>query len=563
MSSVNPVDKAGLKYAAFEQRNGYSVLVRANLSLNRRNGVMRFFNTEGPVKENRHYRLPPLQRWNLEEIRTLIDQEKYFLLHAPRQTGKTTCLLALADYLNQQGRYRAVYANIEAAQAYRENVDKGMATVVTDIAAWAHDGSGDTAAPALAREVLATTPSGSALGVFLTHWCSQLTQPLILMLDEADALIGDTLISLLRQLRAGYPKRPTHFPHTVILCGVRDLRDYRIHSSIEQAVITGGSAFNIKAKSLRLGDFNAAEVTALLQQHTEETGQAFTPEALEAVWTLTQGQPWLVNALAYEACFDMRDGRDRSQPVTAPRIEQAKEHLILQRVTHLDQLADKLREARVRRVIEPMLAGTALSEVSEDDRQYLVDLGLLRREGSGGLVVANPIYREVLPRALASGPQDSLPHIAPTWLNPDGSLNPEQLLTAFLHFWRQHGQPLLGSAPYHEIAPHLVLMAFLHRVVNGDGTLEREYAIGRGRMDLCLRYGAVTLGIELKVWRDGESDPLAEGLAQLDGYLAGLSLNSGWLVIFDRRSGQPPIRERTSSTATPSPQHRRITVIRA
>ena len=71
-------------------------------------------------------------------------------------------------------------------------------------------------------------------------------------------------------------------------------------------------------------------------------------------------------------------------------------------------------------------------------------------------------------------------------------------------------QPLLGSAPYHEIAPHLVLMAFLHRVVNGGGTLEREYAIGSGRMDLCLRYGVVTLGIELKVWRDGEPDPLAE-----------------------------------------------------
>jgi hypothetical protein len=106
-------------------------------------------------------------------------------------------------------------------------------------------------------------------------------------------------------------------------------------------------------------------------------------------------------------------------------------------------------------------------------------------------------------------------------------------------------------------------MAFLHRVVNGGGTLEREYAIGWGRMDLCLRYGAVTLGIELKVWRDGEADPLAEGLEQLDGYLGGLGLESGWLVIFDRRAGQPPIRERTSSSEVQNPQGRRITVIRA
>ncbi len=105
--------------------------------------------------------------------------------------------------------------------------------------------------------------------------------------------------------------------------------------------------------------------------------------------------------------------------------------------------------------------------------------------------------------------------ISLTWLNADGSLNAAQSLDAFLAFWRRHGQPLLGSAPYHEIAPHLVLMAFLHRVVNGDGA----------------------------------PDPLAEGLEQLDGYLAGLGLTTGWLVIFDRRAGQPPIAERNPCRA--------------
>ncbi|MCF8005182.1 MAG: AAA-like domain-containing protein [Chromatiaceae bacterium] len=524
---------------------------------------MRFFNTEGPVRADDHYSLPPLQRWDLEAVLTLIEQKKYFLLHAPRQTGKTSCLLALAASLNQEGRYRTLYANLEPAQAYREQLDPGMAVVVEQMSRAARDQLGDVAATDLGRAVIAESTGGTRVEEFLTRWCARSSVPTVLLLDEVDTLIGDTLISLLRQLRAGYPKRPSQFPSTVILCGVRDLRDYRIHASSEKAAITGGSAFNIKAQSLRLGDFDRVEVATLLQQHTTETGQRFTAEALERVWDLTQGQPWLVNALAYETCFERRDSRDRTRPITIEQIEQAKEALIQRRVTHLDQLADKLREDRVRRVIEPMLAGTALGEVSEDDRQYLVDLGLLRRANGGGLVVANPIYREVLPRALASGPQDSLPQIAPTWLHADGRLNPDQLLLAFLAFWRQHGQPLLGSAPYHEIAPHLVLMAFLHRVVNGGGTLEREYAIGWGRMDLCLRYGSLTLGIELKVWRDGEPDPLNEGLVQLDGYLAGLGLDSGWLVIFDRRSGQPPIRERTDSREQPSPQGRHVTLIRA
>ena len=122
---------------------------------------------------------------------------------------------------------------------------------------------------------------------------------------------------------------------------------------------------------------------------------------------------------------------------------------------------------------------------------------------------------------------------------------------------------MFHSAPYHEIATHLVLMAFPHRVVNGGGTLEREYAIGSGRMDLCLHHSAVTLGMKLKVWRDGEPDPRVAGLDQLDRYLAGLGLEAGWLVIFDRRAGQPPLAERTTSAEQVSPQGRRIQVVRA
>ena len=524
---------------------------------------MRFFNTEGPVRPDDHYGLPPLQRWDLDEVLMLIQQKKYFLLHAPRQTGKTTCLLALMEFLNREGRYRAVYANLETAQAARENVTLAMADIVQTIAEAAARQADEPALETLARVALAESAATRALQRFLTQWCDRTSQPLVLMLDEVDALIGDTLISLLRQLRAGYPQRPTAFPQSVILCGVRDLRDYRIHARSEPSPITGGSAFNIKAESLRLGDFTADEVAALLQEHTTETGQAFAPDALARVWELTQGQPWLVNALAYHACFRQPEGRDRSRAVTVALIDQAKEYLIINRVTHLDQLADKLREDRVRRVIEPMLAGALLEAGLEDDIQYLIDLGLCRMAPGQGLTIANPIYREVLPRTLAFTSQATLPQITPTWLNPDSSLNPARLLEAFLAFWRQHGQPLFNSAPYHEIAPHLVLMAFLHRVVNGGGTLEREYAIGSGRMDLCLRYGAVTLGMELKVWRDGDPDPLTAGLTQLDGYLAGLGLDTGWLILFDRRTGQPPLAERTTRHEQLSPQGRPIQVVRA
>jgi hypothetical protein len=106
-------------------------------------------------------------------------------------------------------------------------------------------------------------------------------------------------------------------------------------------------------------------------------------------------------------------------------------------------------------------------------------------------------------------------------------------------------------------------MAFLHRVVNGGGSITREYAIGRGRMDLCLRHAGATLAIEIKVWRPGRPDPVATGLTQLDGYLAGLQLDGGWLVIFDRRPGLLPVEERLTASEQVSPGGRRITVIRA
>ena len=339
--------------------------------------LMRFFNTEGPVDCARHYCLPPLARLDMDDVQELIAQQKYFLLHAPRQTGKTTCLLALADYLNERGDYHAVYANIETAQAARENVALGMADVTWKIAFGAEQQLGDQEVETLARSLIATTPATTLVETFLARWCEQLDKPLVLLLDEVDALVGDTLISLLRQLRAGYPNRPRQFPQTIILCGVRDLQDYRIQSSESKAVITGGSAFNIKAKSLRLGDFNQLETNTLLFAHTADTGQEFTPEALDLIWTFTVGQPWLVNALAYEVTWEMKGGRDRSRPITADDVQQAKENLILRRVTHLDQLADKLREPRVRHVVEAIMTGDREpSVIPPEDITYVRDSGL-------------------------------------------------------------------------------------------------------------------------------------------------------------------------------------------
>jgi hypothetical protein len=468
-------------------------------------------------------------------------------------------MIDLAQELTASGEYVAVLVSVEVGAAF--NDDPGAAELAI-LGNWRSATSvwlpGSLQPPPWPK-----AEPGERISAALRVWAATARRPLVLFIDEIDALRNDALISVLRQLRTGYNWRPLGFPWSLALIGLRDVRDYKVAAGGSERLNTA-SPFNIKTRSLSIDNFTLEDVTALYEQHTDETGQIFLPSAVASVFELTQGQPWLVNALAKAAVEEILD--DQPVPVTVEHIAAAKELLIQRQDTHLDSLAERLREPRVRRVIEPMLAGSALGDLPADDRQFVVDLGLARRDPAGGLVVANPIYREVIPRVLANSPQDSLPHISPTWLRPNGSLDADKLLDAFLAFWRQHGQPLLGSVHYHEIAAQLVMMAFLHRVVNGNGSLDREYAIGTRRMDLCLRYGGpepVTLGIELKVWRDGEEEPLDEGLAQLDAYLDGLGLPTGWLVIFDRRSGQPPIAKRTTAEPATTPAGRTVTLLRA
>jgi hypothetical protein len=514
--------------------------------------MLRFFNTTGPCKPEFHYMLPPTQR--LPSLLRLIDQANYFVIHAPRQTGKSTAMLALGEQLTAVGTFTAVMVSVEIGQPFSHDPGKAERAI---LGAW-RSAAEDRLPEDLHPPAWPEAEPGQQIQAALRAWAKSASRPLVILIDEIDALRDDALLSVLRQLRDGFPSRPKNFPHSVGLIGLRDVRDYKIASGGSEYLNTS-SPFNIKVGSFTLRNFNLEEVGELYGQHTAETGQRFTPEAVQLAFELTQGQPWLVNALAKEIVEEMVP--DLDQAITIEHFHIAKETLIRRKDTHLDSLAERLREQRVRVILEPMLAGQELSLTEDDDRNFLVDLGLLRRDGNGGLILANPIYQEILPRVLAQGPQDSLPQISPTWLTQAGDLDVDALRAAFLAFWLQHGEPLLKSAAYHEIAPHLVMMAFLHRVVNGGGTLEREYAIGRDRMDLCLRYGAVTLGIEIKVQRDDGRDQLRRGLDQIEGYLARLGLETGWLVIFDRRQQALPIAERLRSQPHQTEAGRQVTVI--
>lgn len=499
--------------------------------------------------------LPPDRR--LPGVRALVDQQGYFVLHAPRQVGKTTALLALAKALTAEGQYAALLVSMETGAAFPDDVGAAELAILAEWRIAARHQLPVTMQPPPWPDAA----PGARIGAALEAWAAASVHPLVLFLDEIDALRDQVLVSVLRQLRAGHKYRPKGFPSALGLVGLRDVRDYKVAAGGSETLHTA-SPFNIKVRSFTMREFTADEVTELYAQHTADTGQRFEPDACARAFALSQGQPWLVNALAYVVTSELKT--DRGVAITVADIEQARNVLVERQDTHLDSLADRLRDPRVRAVIEPMIQGENLASMPPDDLRFVIDLGLVRENRDGAVEVANPIYREIIARELAVMVRASLPTITPTWLDAAGRIDFDKLLDAFVEFWLRHGEALLASSPYNEAAPHLVLMAFLQRVVNGGGRIDREYAIGAKRLDLCIEYRGEKLGIEVKTWRESDKakDPTIEGLTQLDGYLARIGANRGWLLLFDQRRTVAPLPERLKRERLTTTGKRHVELVR-
>ena len=376
--------------------------------------MARVFNTAGPCLVDDHYMIPPGRR--LSQARSLIDGKHYFVIHAPRQTGKTTLLRNLSRELTAEGRYAALTVSLESFT--EPDVSAMLPQVLRQVQMVARHQLPDELQPPPRESFIGD--SHVALNNYLSAWSTQLDRPLVIFFDEIDSVPGPVLISILCQLRDGYTSRPAPFPHSIALVGLRDVRDYKIHVKSDTQNLGTASPFNIKTRSLTLRNFTGEEVAELLEQHTQETGQEFEPEAKQELFEQTQGQPWLVNALAsqlttsYDALVP-----DRSMSVKHQQVLEAREILIERRDTHLDSLVDKLRDERVRRVIEPILVGSASFDATfDDDFVYTSNLGLVtRREGRSA--IANPIYQEIIPRVLSFQVQMGIPDEPSWYVAPD------------------------------------------------------------------------------------------------------------------------------------------------
>jgi hypothetical protein len=460
--------------------------------------------------------------------------KQYFVIHAARQSGKTTYLYDMEKRLNDSGQYYAICCSLENLQGVTDPA-KGIPEIVEKIKNTIEELNIPHSTEFANNPNFANFTN--VLNKELKLFCKILDKPLVILFDEADCLSEDTLISFLRQLRDGYNSRSrTPFVHSVALVGMRNIRDYKAKVRPDSASLGSASPFNIVTETYTLKNFTKDEIRSLYSQHTDDTGQQFDEAAINLISEQTQGQPWLVNAIVREIIVKILEC-DYSKPVTKELVEEAIQTIILRRDTHIDSLLERLKEERVRKVIEPVITGSdELPDKFSDDYQYTLDLGLIRRENYT-TVPANPIYAEVIARTLSADCQDDIASEKPDFQMPrylkNGRIDMDFLMRDFQQFWRENSEIWTKRFAYVEAAPHLTMMAFLQRVINGGGQIHRDMAAGTGRLDLCLVYENEKYPIELKIRYDTKS--LEKGLVQTARYMDTYGCSKGWLALFDRR----------------------------
>ena len=502
--------------------------------------MARWFNIGGPCLAAKHYMLPAAER--LPDVMSLIRKEQYFVVHAQRQCGKTTAFRALMQEINAKGDMAAMYCSVEAVQGYRDH-DKAMVAISdqlwTDLDQFVRV-FGATAKEDLSMAVKSFPPSSIVKDTL--KWLSMRAgKPFVIFFDEVDCLERDVLVGFLRQLRNGRISNtePNTFPVSLALIGLRNIRDYKMFVRPEGQSTGEASPFNVITEAMTIGLFSEADMRELYRQHTDETGQVFEEEALAKAWDYSRGQPWLVNALA-RWCVEKIHKEDFSKPVTGADMDEAKEALIRERGTHLDSLMEKAYDPRIKPIVEKMMAGEEIErDVQKDNLAYAIELGLLV-DDHGTIRPANPIYAETLGRYLSRGTQDTI--LSKTqenvWVR-DGRLDMPGLMRSFQEFWRENATPeAFLFQNFHEAYPHFVLQAFLQRVVNGGGQIVREMAIGRGRLDLGVKFGGETFAVEVKTAALYAKSP-EKAHGQILKYMDGLGVSEGWLVVADTDLSKP------------------------
>lgn len=506
---------------------------------------MRTFTTDGPGDEALHYILPAASR--VAEARALVDQGAYFVLRAPGRTGKTTALRALAAELTSEGRFAALLCSAAVAAPARADLVLVQDALLSALRIAAEQ----DLPPALRPATFPASADATRLWEGISVWAQVCPRPLVLFFDDLDTLHGAALESVLRQIEAGFSRRPGHFPWSIGLLSRFDLRTTPSHApdASDSPISTG--PFERSWSSRLVPPFTENEVRALYAEHFDRADQSVSSEAIAFVHEASAGHPFLVQAL----------GREIAAIAPSPPTVVAKSHamdayrhLVERGVTPIDALPARLTDPRVRRVIEPLLLGSAaIASVDASDLRFVRDIGLVAEDDP--VRIEGSLHRALVPRLLSESTRRAVVDDPTLCFEADGRLSMERLLHAFATFYAAHAPELLAAMAYSKIGPELVFLGFLFRMLAGKGWIDVEFGASRGRIDVILSLDAKADHSEaqresgaveqremlvLVARRKGDSGVKKQGLEWLDGALQQGSSASGTLVIFDKRDKRAP-----------------------
>ena len=503
---------------------------------------MRWFETSGPVYPEDNYFVARTDE--LADFINRLKRGRYIVLFAPRQTGKTTFFRsALSALEDEGGTYFPIHLNFEGyvdsdADAFYGSLCKEICKEIKNVFQKRSENPSDRLSSFLANvqitEPISMREFFEDLGDLLER------QRFVVIIDEFDSIPRDAIRGFLHSLRQIYLSGRTRCPHSVGIVGVKSITQLNYDRSI--------SPFNIQDE-FKLPNFSLEQVRELLSQYTDEVGQPFVPETIEAIHRQTAGQPVLVNRFA-QILTDELD-IPKSEPITMEHFSTAHVQLLREGHTNIDHLITNIRRDRRFEAFLMKIAsydeGVGFNLYNEHINE-LATYGVIAEGADGMCEIINPIYhycimhafkpivngleQEYLPEDNRAGFQD--------YLTPDGQIQMTVLLDNFRDFIARAGFKILQvpDTPREYVGQHL-LFAYLEQFVQiVGGTMYLEVQTGRGRMDIIIRHNHQKYVVETKIW--GGDTRYQTGKAQLAAYVRLEGAEAGYYVVFDHRSTPEP-----------------------
>ena len=508
---------------------------------------MRRFWTQGPVNAQEHYVVSRSDE--ITDFIKRVDEGRYVVLFAPRQTGKTTffqdALAAMvadsitqqaADYFPIQLNFD-VYKNTSVADFY-DNLYQDICEEIEHL----FQRRGVIPPETLIQFLEGTTLTNHhAMRRFFRHLDRLLTpQKFVLIIDEFDGIPQVALSDFLHTLRHIYIAGKPRCPHSVGIIGVKSIAQLNYDRSI--------SPFNIQDE-FHLPNFTLEQVHELLGQYTDEVGQIFIPEVVAVIHKQTAGQPVLVNRFAQILTEEL--DIPKSEPITMAHFSKAHAQLLEEDNVNLTHLITNIRrDRRFENVLMRIMArdeGVDFNLRSEIIGE-LATYGVIARGADGMCEIVNPIYLYCILqtfKAIVNGLEDEYLHEDSRegfldYLTPAGQIDMGALLDNFRDFIARAGFKILQvpDTPQESVGRHL-LLAYLDQFVKSiGGFMHIEVQTGRGRMDIIITHNQQKYIVETKIWR--VDSRYQAGKKQLVAYLKSEGVTEGYYIVFDHREKPEP-----------------------